>query len=84
MGMRGVQADKRGIRIQAAGHQGGLAGYDLSARRAQDTARSSHAWAAPTLKPLGQSPAGQAGGGGTVALGPPGLPPATQHPNVPI
>lgn len=63
---RGVQADKRAIRVQAAGHRqrGGLAGHDLSVRSTLDTARPSHAWAAPTLKRASQSLAGQAGPGG--------------------
>lgn len=52
-------------RLPATGGRGGLAAYDLSACRAQDTARPSHAWAAPT-RPPGQSLAGQAAGGGVL------------------
>ena len=46
VGTRGGHADKRGIRVQAAGHRwgwGGLAGHDPSARGGQDAGGPSHA-----------------------------------------
>jgi hypothetical protein len=79
----GVQTDKRGIKVWAAGCRGGLTQHGLSACMP----RALPSPATPGQPPPSSQPVpGRRGEGGgvTVAKGLPGLPPAAQHPNVAI